>query len=251
MIALIILGSILLLLALIIVLPLTATVVYDNELRIYARALFVRIKILPRKKKKHGPHSMSRRKAQKILDAIEKKKLKKKKKAADKKAKKELKEQKKGKKSLSDVLGTVSEITSLASGVLGRFGRHFHVRISRLQINVATPDAAQTAIAYGAIEAALTQLYATLGQSKNFKLPKDKNFFVRADFASEEMSARIKIHFSFSIFSLISALIVTLIKNFFYKARQKAIAKARREAYERKLAQRRAARQAAARSDKK
>ena len=229
MIALIILGSILLLLALIIVLPLTATVVYDNELRIYARALFVRIKILPRKKKK----------------------LKKKKKAADKKAKKELKEQKKGKKSLSDVLGTVSEITSLASGVLGRFGRHFHVRISRLQINVATPDAAQTAIAYGAIEAALTQLYATLGQSKNFKLPKDKNFFVRADFASEEMSARIKIHFSFSIFSLISALIVTLIKNFFYKARQKAIAKARREAYERKLAQRRAARQAAARSDKK
>ena len=241
MTALIIIGSILLLLALIIFVPLTATLVYENELRAYARVLCVRIKLFPRKKKKkRGPHSMSRRKAAKILASIEKKKQKKALKKKKKQLKKEEKEAKEGKKSFSDTLSTISSVTSIASDGLKRFGKRFHVRISVMQITVATPDAAKTAITYGAIESALAQLYATLGQCKNFKLPKDSKFFLNADFSKTETTAKIKIHFSFSIFAILAAAIGALLKDFIRKTKEKAYIKAKKEALAKRAAQRRA-----------
>lgn len=241
MTALIIIGSILLFLALIIFVPLTATLVYDTEFKAYARVLFVRVKVFPRKKKKkRGPHSMSRRKAARILASIEKKKQKKALKKKKKQLKKKEKEENEGKKSFSDILNTISSITSLASDALKRFGKRFHVRIAVMQINVATPDAAQTAITYGAIEAALSQLYATLGQSKNFKLPKASKFFLNADFSKTETSAKIKIHFSFSIFALLAAAIGALLKDLIRKMKEKAYVKAKKEALAKRAAQRKA-----------
>ena len=244
MTALIIIGGILLLLALIIFVPLTATLVYNDEFKAYARVLFVRVKLFPRKKKKkRGPHSMSRRKAAKILASIEKKKQKKaikKKKKLLKKEEKKAKEEAQGKKSISEILDTVSDITSLATDALSRFGKRFHVRISVLRITVATPDAAQTAIAYGAIQAALAQLYATLGQTKNFKLPKQSAFALDADFSKTEPSADIKIHFSFSIFALLAAAVGAFIKRFIRISKEKAYVKAKKEALAKRAAQRRA-----------
>lgn len=249
MTALIIIGSILLFLALLICVPLTATLVYDTEFKAYARVLCVRVKLFPRKKKKkRGPHSMSRRKAAKILAAIEKKKQKKKEKAKKKQIKKEekkAKEAEEGKKSISEILDTVSDITSLATDALGRFGKRFRVKISVLKITVATPDAAKTAIAYGAIQSALAQLYATLGQAKRFKLPKQSNFALDADFSKEEPSAEIKIHFSFSIFAMIAAAAGAFISRFIRKAKEKAYVKAKKEALAKRAAQRKAERLAA------
>ena len=248
MTALIIIGSILLFFALLIFVPLTATLVYDDEFKAFARVLFVRIKLFPRKKKKkRGPHSMSRRKAAKILASLEKKKQKKKAKKLKKQAKKEEKkaqEEKEGKKSFSEILDTVTSITSLATDALGRFGKRFHVRIAVMRITVATPDAAQTAIAYGAIQAALSQLYATLGQTKNFKLPRESKFRLDTDFSKTEPSAEIKIHFSFSIFALLAAAIGAVLKMLIRKAKEKAYVKARRAALEKKMAQRKARLQA-------
>lgn len=241
MTALIIIGSILLFFALIIFVPLTATLVYDGEFKAFARVLFVRIKLFPRKKKKkRGPHSMSRRKAAKILTSIEKKKQKKKAKKLKKQAKKEekkAKEETKGKKSISEILDTVSSITSLSTDILRRFGKRFHVRIAVMRIIVATPDAAQTAIAYGAIQAALSQLYATLGQMKHFKLPKDSKFRLDADFSTTEPSAEIKIHFSFSIFAVLAAAVGAIVKKLIRRAKEKAYVKAKKDALAKRRAQ--------------
>ena len=255
MTALIIIGSILLFLALILFVPLTVTLVYDEEFKAYARVLFIRAKVFPlKKKKKRGPHSMSRRRAARILASIERRKLRNKK----KKKKKELKKAEKmakegettGKKKVSDILDTVSDISSLVTDGLRRFGKRFHVRIAVMRITVATPDAAQTAIAYGAIQSALAQLYATLGQTKNFKLPKESKFSLDADFSKIEPSAEIKIHFSFSIFAFLAAVVGAFIKRFIRQSKEKAYIKAKKAVLAKRAAQRKAQRAALAASNK-
>ena len=125
-----------------------------------------------------------------------------------------------------------------------------------INLSRSTPDAAQTAIAYGAIQSALAQLYTTLGQTKNFKLPRQSKFHLDADFSATEPSAEIKLHFSFSVFALLAAAIGAIVKKLIRKAKEKAYIRSRREAMEKKMAQRKAqlqaqkAKQSAENSDK-
>ena len=51
---------------------------YNGEVALYVRVLFIKIKILPSKKKKSGPHSMSEKKAHKLKAKLEAKEQKKK-----------------------------------------------------------------------------------------------------------------------------------------------------------------------------
>jgi len=232
MTALIIIVGILLLFAALLFLPSAISLHYEDELRAYIRVLFVRIRVYPREKRRRGPFRMSRRKAARILAEVEKKKLKKKKRKLEKLRKKKAR----GKKKLSDILDTVRNISSISSSVIGKFGKRLRTKISRLEIIVATPDAAQTAIAFGAVHAALEQLYTALGESKRFKLPKPERVLVKADFEHSVPSAKIKIKFSFSLFALIAALFSTFFTKFMEKEKQKAIAAARAEALARREA---------------
>ena len=203
MTALIVIGCIILFFALILSLKAKITVVYDGEVALFVKVLFIKIKILPKKKKK-GPHSMSEKKAhkikQKLLEKQKKKKLKQQQKKQEKEAKKHDKEHGvKEKKSLSDILDIIGMVKNIVSVVIKRFFKHLRVDIARLKIKIATGDAATTALAYGAVSQAAMYLFTVLAPVKGFSFPKEKDTDISCDYLSDTTTIDIKISFSIRV----------------------------------------------------
>ena len=182
MTALIVILSIALLIALLLSTKVLLHIRYEESLTVYLRVLFVKIRLYPSKKeKKKHPHSMSKRKAQKIKDSLQKKPKKKPKKRKSKK-----KEKEKEPKEAPDLISIVSIITNFVKSFIRIFAGSVRIRSSRLHIVVATEDAADTAIAYGALTQAINLLFPLLDGIKTFKhLPRGKELSVRADFLSD------------------------------------------------------------------
>ena len=203
MTALIVIGCIILFFALILSLKAKITVVYDGEVALFGKVLFIKIKILPKKKKK-GPHSMSEKKAhkikQKLLEKQKKKKLKQQQKKQEKEAKKHDKEHGvKEKKSLSDILDIIGMVKNIVSVVIKRFFKHLRVDVARLKIKIATGDAATTALAYGAVSQAAMYLFTVLAPVKGFSFPKEKDTDISCDYLSDTTTIDIKISFSIRV----------------------------------------------------
>lgn len=186
----------------------TVTVVYNGEVGLYIKVLFIKIKILPKGKKKKGPHSMSKKKAERIKKKLdkkaEKKRLKAEEKARQKQLKKEL-EQKEPpqKKSLSDVLDIIQMITDIVKTVTKSFFKHLRIDMARCHVNIATGDAATTAIAYGAISEAVFYLYRLLEPLKGFSLPDTQDISINADYLSDSTTADIKVSFSIRVWHVL------------------------------------------------
>lgn len=223
MTAWIILGAILLFFVFLLSLKATITVGYSDEVTLSIRVLFVKIKLLPKKTKK-GPHSMSAKKAEKLrkkaAKAAAKKKEAKRLKAEHKLQKKEA-EKDKPKKSMSEILDMISLIRELVAVVIRRFFGHLRIRVTRLKLVVATPDAATTAIAYGAACTAINLLLPTLSEVKNFKLPAEDEFGVVCDFTADTPSFDVKLSFSLRVWHLFHVAFGALGRFISRKLRQK------------------------------
>ena len=140
MTALIVILSIALLIALLLSTKVLLHIRYEESLTIYLRVLFVKIRLYPSKKeKKKYPHSMSKRKAQKIKDSLQKKP-----KEEPKKRKSKKKEKEKEPKEAPDLISIISIITSFVKSFLRLFAGSVRIRSSRLHIVVAAEDAADT-----------------------------------------------------------------------------------------------------------
>lgn len=222
MLALWILCGILLFFALLLSLKATVTICYTDEVTLFVKVLFLKIPILP-KKKKYWKASMSASKAKKIRKArqkkAEKKRLAQKEKAKKKEQKKQTREEK-PKKSMSEILDLVQLVCQLVSAVIRRFFHHLRIRVARLKVKVATGDAATTAVAYGAVTQCINVLFPLLEGSKNLKLPKDADLSVEADFLSD--SPELDVMFSFSLrvwhlFSVAFCALGTFLKHQFAK----------------------------------
>ncbi len=171
------------------------TIEYKDALALYLHVPFGRIRLFPRKKKDkkaHGPHSMSKRRAKKIKEKLRERSRKKAQKSKEKQEKKQA-ETTEEKLTFDDVLNIISSAKDLLSTVLGKFFGHLKVKFARIHINVATGDAATTAIAYGAVCDALLHLFCILEPLDGFKLPKAKDVSVNADYLSDSSSVDIKI----------------------------------------------------------
>lgn len=204
MTALIVVGAIVLFFVFLLSLRGVITISYSDELSLTVRVLFVKIKILPKKEKKKGPHSMSARRAERIRKKKEEKDKRKRKKKAEKQSLKDAHRKPKEKKNISDILDTVSLITELVGAVVRRFAKRLRIKIARFNITVASDDAATTAIAYGAITQSINILLPILSDVKNFDLPRTpRQFDVRADFTADTPSADIKISFSLRVWHLL------------------------------------------------
>lgn len=92
---------------------------------------------------------------------------------------------------------------------MGRFARHLRVRVARLHINVATGDAANTAILYGAIAQSAAYIAALLDSTKTLKNPARSDVDIRADYLSEKTTADIEIGFSIRVWQVFDVLIRT------------------------------------------
>lgn len=200
MTALTVIGCILLFLIFLLSVKATVTVIYNEELTLFVRVLFVKIKILPKSNKKRGPHSMSTGKAEKIRRKLKKKSEKKKLKAKEKKRRKQEKKENvkpsENKKSLSEIIEIIRMITDVVKTALKVFFGHIRIKVARLHVNVATGDAATTAIAYGAVSQAVFYLFDVLELPKNVSKPDVRDFSVNADYLSDKITADIKISFS-------------------------------------------------------
>ncbi len=182
------------------------TVEYSGEVRLSVKVLFLNIKILPSKKKKKGPQSMSRKKADKIKEGLKKKARKKYEKSQAKKKKKQEKkelakkhpEQKK-KLSLSEILDIITMAKDILATVVKTFFGHLRVDLARMHINLALGDAATTAIAYGAVSQAALYLYEILEPLDGIDMPNVKDASINADFIGESTTVDIKVSVSLRV----------------------------------------------------
>lgn len=227
--ALIVIGAILLFLVFLLSLKATVTVAYADEVRLFVRVLFVKIKILPSKEKKY-PHSMSARKARRLkkkrLKKLRKKLEKKRGKQAEKEQKKRdvaLGKAEKEKKSPSEILAIISLVCSLVGKIVKTFFKHLRIKLVRINLKIATDDAATTAVTYGAVSQTMNLLFALLDGVKTVKLPKNEEINVYPDFCSEDTEIDLKIEFSIRVWHILHVAAVALarvVKYFFEKAKR-------------------------------
>ena len=188
------------LIAIILSLKVTLTVKYDGDVKLFARVLFVRIKLYPRKKKKHK-RSMSAKKAQKV-------KKKKAKCVSDTGKKKE----KKPKKTPSEIIEIIQVVCMIVKEVVSNLSKYLRIKIAKIHIKIATDDAAHTAIAYGAVTQSINVLFPLLENVKNFSMPKRRDIDIRSDFTSEECEMDLCLRFSVRVWQAALIAIKVLIK---------------------------------------
>ena len=208
--ALIIILCIALFIALLLSTKIILRIKYEDKLVVYIRVLFVKIQLYPKKeKKKRYPHSMSRRKAQKIKDSLTKKKKKSKKKSKEKTKEKSKKEDK------YDILSIISIITTFVRNFLKLFVKSARIKTSKLHIIVASENAAKTAILYGAVTQATNVLFPLLDSIKTFKkLPRGKDLLVETDFLVDKPTIKADITIYIRVGGILKALIGSAAKAF-------------------------------------
>ena len=171
MTALIIIGAILFVIALILFLPVHITACVKDDAKVFLRILFIKIKLFPMKEK------------------------------PEKKEEKKEKE----KRNIPELIHSVAEVLSV---FLKQFSKHVKIRVLRYKIIIGTGDAAKTALLYGAAEQATAYLFAVLGENINFAFSK-KNSLVWVDFTSEKTTADVKIDVSVNVFGALAMILPT------------------------------------------
>ncbi|MBQ4135500.1 MAG: DUF2953 domain-containing protein [Clostridia bacterium] len=210
MTALIVILSIALFIALLLSTKVLLHIRYEESLTVYLRVLFVKIRLYPsEKEKKKYPHSMSKRKAQKIKNSLKKKQK------GEPKKKKKRKSKEKEPKEAPDLISILSIITSFVKSFLRLFAGSVRIRSSRLHIVVAAEDAADTAIAYGTLTQAVNLLFPMLDGIKTFKhLPRGKELSVRADFLSDTPKIDADVELYIRVGSALKAVCLAAIRAF-------------------------------------
>lgn len=187
-IPLIVVCAVLLFFALLCLLRIRVTVTLDSEVRVTARILCFKFRLFPRKKKinykKYSP-----KKAAKIAAKKAKKKAKQKARHTP------TDESPKKKKTLSEKIRLVR---ALCAALFRRTRKHLRLHAARLHINVATGDAARTAVLYGVVCQSLAYLLALLDRITRLKAT-EPDVAVNADYLSEKSSADVKVILSLRV----------------------------------------------------
>ena len=187
------------------------------DVSLAVQVLFVRLKLLPRKKrlpnlKKFRRDALERlyRKKQKKAD----RKARAKEKRAAKKAQKQQRATSRSSgakqghpKKKRGLRHTIKLIWALTRILLERFGRYLRVDIRALEITVATGDPANTAILYGWVWAAMENFWNLISDTRMFHRVQKSAISIRTDFLAEKPSVRGKIVFSIALWQICAILI--------------------------------------------
>ena len=187
MYALYILAAILLLLLLLLFARVRVTLVYKENARAYARFLFLRFPIYPQNKKKvrisdFSYKNLKKRKKQKI-PSDNSKQIK--------------------RTSQKDTKKGISSFYRILKALYPHLLRYFRIDATRIHITVGTGDAAQTAIAYGAVSQTVAYICAILDQHTNFHTRHKSSVVVVPDFTAENFSADCKISASLQLWQVL------------------------------------------------
>ncbi len=173
---------------------------YTDELVLYIKVLFVKIKLVPKKEKKIKPSDYTKKKLlkrQKKEEEKEQKKLAKKAKRDEEKA--EEKNHPEKKKEKPPILDTIRMIKLLLAVFLKRFFGHLRIDLARLNITVASEDAAKTALLYGYLCQGVAYIVELLDRFTNLKKGRNAEISVAPDFTAEKLVADIHIAFSLTV----------------------------------------------------
>lgn len=195
-IPLILVLALLLLFLLILLLRIRLTVTYRESVCVELGILFLRFRLYPRRKK-----LKLRQYSKKRLAKAEKKRESKALKKQRKKEKRQAQHAKsKPKRTLTQ---NIRLVRVLASALIRRTHKHLRLHAARLHVCVATGDAASTAVLYGAVSGAVSDLLAGLDQVTRLKAV-TPDVCVEPDFLRERSAADIKLVFSLRVYGAIA-----------------------------------------------
>lgn len=189
MIALIIIAALLLLIAALLFSPVWARIVYYDGLTLDVGFGPIRFRLLPIKDEKIKISDYSPKALRKRRLAVKKKAEK----SARKTKRANAPSAPKRKRRLSDINALLRYITRVAAALLKKFGEYLRVDIKRFVITVATGDAAQTAILYGAVSQGASYLFALLESTLKLKYCRNAMTGIEAEFTAENWNADIDI----------------------------------------------------------
>ncbi len=165
------------------------SLVYDKDLAVKIKVLFIPFTLYPSKKKKLKPKDYS------IKNLRKKQKKLKTKKTPDKP-----KQDKSDKnKKINDILELIKIILD---NVLSPFARHLKLEIAQIYIKIATDDAAKTAIYYGLASQSVSYIVEFLSNVTNVAVKSKKSIKVLSDFTSDKSEAKINLTFGLRVWHL-------------------------------------------------
>ncbi len=164
---------------------LRVSLIYNGDVRVYLKILFLRIPLYPKKKRVR------------IRD-FSYKNLKKRKKKPREVAKHEATPKKK-----PSFFERFTTFTDIFTSLYERFLKYFRMDVRRLRITVATGDAAETAVLYGVVSQSLAYLLAFLDRHTNFHPSYRADIGVYADFIGQKSTADCDLTFSLRVYQLI------------------------------------------------
>ena len=207
------------LIALLLLLPLSARIGYDGDVTLSAGALGIYLRILPKKRKTVRLGRFSPKNYQKLLDA-ERRKEEKKLLAASKKAEKKRSADEAAKRDrdkrlppaeVSDEPSMIRVLIGIAGEVLGRFFGRLRVKVLRLHITVGGSDASKTALTYGFVSQGVAYLLELIRQKTKASPVRAASVSVTPDFLAAKTTADVEIRFSLRLIDLIAVGISALL----------------------------------------
>lgn len=202
MTALCIIFLILLLLFFIAIIPVSLTLKYDSEISVFTTILGLKITLYPKRKKKVKISDYSLKKTRRR----QKKELKKAAKSTQTKVKRTGTSQKRS------LLEDVELIYKLLKKLASEVSHHVKIKTKRIILNVASDDAAKTAILYAAVNNAVLLILTLLDNFEKLEKARRSEIAVNADFLSAKSSADIELSFSLRIWQLIKILFATALE---------------------------------------
>ena len=172
-------------------------IIYKDELFVYLRILFFKIQIIPDKDKKLNLSKFKKEKKDSPMPIL-----------------KDVKDAETDSPSIIDKLNSIREIISI---FFNAFRAHLHVKLTKIHINVATNDAAQTALLYGAVSTAVACIVDLLDDITNLKPLKQSSISVEPDFLSNKTDIDLNITLYVSALGAIKILMKSFIKYYILK----------------------------------
>ena len=190
-----ILGGLLLLFGLLLLLRVGVQLRYDGSFSVKLKVLFLSFTLFPKKEKlriKGQPPSEKKAK---------KEKKKKKEKAVSKKP------------DFSEMFSFYRQLfTEVILPALGRFLKHLHLRVDQLQIEIASEDAAKTALLYGSAVSGGTAFLEFLRNITHLKMGREEEIYIHSRFDKTEGSCRVRITLSLCLWQAVHILLPALMK---------------------------------------
>ena len=182
----------------------------ESDVKLILELPFFKLQIFPEREKRPNPRSFTKKGLEKQIlkerKRIGRQNKKKSAKAAKKQAKKDAESSTAPKKKMS-VTEIIELVTLLVKKLLSHLSRRLFIDVKRLQVTVATGDAASTAITYGAASAAMAALTEALYLNTRTRLPDPDDGGVYADFVGDKSKIDIDIVLSMRVIGILATLI--------------------------------------------